>query len=106
MKDMLSDAIARKLNETLESVGGAKALYGDPISLDGQEIVPVARISITLGAAAEGAGQGDTGASVRLSSLAKGGGGGNADASVQIDIEPVGFIRSTEQGPEFSRLDP
>lgn len=50
MKDMLSDAVAKKLNATLESVGGVRALYGDPISFNGEEIIPVARISITLGA--------------------------------------------------------
>ena len=105
MKDMLSDAISKKLNATLESTGGIKALYGDPIEFNGEQIIPVGRVSLTLGAAAEGSGQGDAGASAKLNSLSKGGGGGDADASVQVEIEPLGFIVSTPDGPVFRKLE-
>lgn len=104
MKDIFSDAIREKVSAALQSSGGIQALYGDPVELDGEEIIPVGRISITLGAAGKGGGSGDSGASAKLGSMAKGGGGGDADASVRIDIEPVGFIRKTPDGPAFSSL--
>ena len=105
MKDLLSDAVAKKLNATLEAVGGVRALYGDPVTFNGEEIIPVARVSITLGADAEGSGGGDSGASARLNSMAKGGGGGKAKASTRVDIEPVGFLRAGADGPVFVPLD-
>lgn len=101
MKDMLSESIQKKLTETLESTGGAKALFGDPVTLNGQEVVPVARVSVVLGADAEGSGGGDSGA---LAGLAKGGGGGNAGASVRVDVEPVGYLRAGDKGPQFVLL--
>lgn len=105
MKDVISDAIRRKVSSAIEATGGVKAVYGDPVKLNGEEVIPVARITITLGAAASGGGSGDSGASAKLSSMAKGGGRGDADASVRIHIEPIGFLRSTDQGPEFCSLD-
>lgn len=95
----------KKVTAALESTGGIQSLYGDPITVGGDEIVPVGRISVHLGAAAEGGGSGDSSAAARLTGKAKGGGGGNADASVRIDIEPLGFIHNTTDGPAFVRLD-
>ena len=107
MKDWLSDAIREKVSATLESTGGMRAVYGDPVSLNGEEIVPVGRVTITLGADATGSGGGDSGvgAGGKLSSMAKGSGGGDAAASVRIDVEPVGFVRSTANGPEFQAIE-
>lgn len=105
MKDVISEAIRKKVSSAMEATGGVQAVYGDPVSLNGEEVIPVARVVIHLGAAAKGGGSGNSGASAGLSSMAKGGGSGDADASVRIDIEPLGFLRSTGQGPEFVRLD-
>jgi len=103
MKDFLTDALSKKFAATLESVGGAKALYGDPIPFNGEEIIPVAKVTVLLSAAAEGSGSGNSGLG-GFSSLAKGGGGGNAEAGVKVLIEPVGFLRSTANGPVFVPL--
>jgi uncharacterized spore protein YtfJ len=105
MKDFLSDAVAKKISQTLESTGGARALFGEPVTLDGMEVVPVARVSIVLGASADGSGGGNAGASGRLKGLAKGSGGGQADASVRIDIEPMGYLTGSADGPAFHHLD-
>lgn len=104
MKDILTDAIAKKFSATLESVGGAKALYGDPIRFNGEEIVPVARVTVTLAAGADGSGGGNAGLTGSITNMAKGGGGGNAEASVKVAIEPVGYLRATTQGPVFVPL--
>lgn len=104
MKDLITDAITRKFTATLESVGGAKALYGDPIDFNGEQIIPVARVTVTLGAGAEGSGGGNAGLTGGIAHLAKGGGGGTAEASVKVAIEPVGFLRATAQGPVFVPL--
>lgn len=100
MKDIISEAISKKLSSTLETVGGAKALFGEAVTLNGEEIIPVARIRIELGAAADGSGSGDAGFG-GLKSFSKGGGGGKADAGIQIAIEPAGYVKSTTNGPEF-----
>lgn len=104
MKDLLTDAIAKKFTATLESVGGVRALYGDPIDFNGEQIVPVARVTVTLGAGADGSGGGNAGLTGSIANMAKGGGGGNAEASVKVVIEPVGFLRATAQGPVFVPL--
>jgi uncharacterized spore protein YtfJ len=103
MKEFLTDALSKKFASTLESVGGAKALYGDPIPFNGEEIIPVARVTVLLSAVAEGSGGGNSGLG-GFSGLAKGGGGGNAEAGVKVLIEPVGFLRATASGPVFVAL--
>ncbi len=102
MKDLITDAVSKKISSTLEGLGGAQALYGDPVTLDGEELIPVARVRVELSSAADGEGGGDTAGG--LSALAKGSGGGNASAGVQIHIEPLGVIRSGKNGPEFAPL--
>lgn len=106
MKDLITEAITKRLSQALESTGGAKALYGEPITFNGEQIVPVARIVITLSAGAEGAGGGNAGITGGIASLAKGGGGGNAEAGVRIAIEPAGYLRATANGPQFVAIDP
>lgn len=106
MKELLNEALTKKLSTTLEAVGGAKALFGEAINLDGESIVPVGKISITLKAEAAGSGAGNAGGlSGGLASLSKGGGGGNADASIQIQIEPVGFVCKGKAGAEFRHIE-
>lgn len=107
MKELFTDAISKKLSATLESVGGAKAVFGDPVVFNGEQLVPVARIVVKLSAGAEGSGGGNAGAGLGggLANLAKGGGGGNAEAGVQVTIEPVGFLRQSADGPIYIPLD-
>lgn len=92
MKDLITDALQKKLEATLAATGGVKALYGDPMTVDGKTIVPVARIRLVLQANAEGEGGGRSALKNPLSSGAKGGGGGIAGAGVEIVIEPAGFL--------------
>ncbi|MDF2445872.1 MAG: hypothetical protein K0S46_1108 [Moraxellaceae bacterium] len=103
MKDLITDAIMKKLAETLQALGGARTLFGDPIRFNGEEIVPVARVSVLLSAAADGAGGGNAGLA-SFAQLSKGGGGGNAEAGVRVLVEPVGFLRGTADGPVFCPL--
>lgn len=105
MKDLITDAISKKLAATLESIGGAKALYGDPIDFNGEQIIPVARITVTLAAGADGSSGGNAGLTGSITNMAKGGGGGKADASVNVSIEPVGYLRSTSAGPVFCQIE-
>lgn len=104
MKELLTEALNRKLAATLESLGGARALYGDPIRFGGEEIVPVARILVSLSAGAEGSGGGNAGLTGAVSNLARGGGGGNAEAGIRVSIEPVGYLRAGPDGPVFCAL--
>lgn len=105
MNTLLTDAIMKKLGTTLESIGGAQALYGDPITVNGEQIVPVARITVSLTAGAEGSGGGQAGLP-GIGQLTKGGGGGNTEAAVRIVIEPVGYLQTTPNGLVFCPLDP
>ena len=101
MKDLITDAIKDKLGATLESLGGATAIYGDPITFNGEQIVPVARVVVRLNADADGKGGGDAGLTGGIKNMAKGGGGGKAGAGIDIAIEPAGFLRKGNDGPEF-----
>jgi uncharacterized spore protein YtfJ len=104
MKELFTDAISKKLSSTLEALGGAKAVFGDPITLNGEQIVPVAKVVIRLTAGAEGSGGGNAGLASSFANMAKGGGGGNAEAGVHIAIEPVGYLRSTPNGPVYCEI--
>ena len=102
MKDKLGDSIGQKISGALKETGGARVLFGDPVRLDGMDVVPVGRVTVVLGADAEGSGGGDAAA---LAALAKGGGGGNAGASMRIEVEPTGYLYIGENGPDFVSLE-
>lgn len=104
MKELLIEAFSKQLSETIASSGGAKAVFGDVIHLDGKEIVPVAQISIHLSASAIGSGAGESGLSA-FGSMNSGGGQGAAGAGIDIEITPLGYIKSGDVEPEFVRLD-
>lgn len=105
MKELLTDALNKKLLAVLEATGGVRSLYGDPVYWHGEEIVPVARIALKLSAGAEGAGSGDAGVQKLFGNAAKGGGGGHVEAGIQILIEPVGYLRAGEGGTQFVRIE-
>lgn len=104
MKDLITDALQKKLEAALSATGGVKALYGDPITVDGKTIVPVARVRLVLQANAEGEGGGRAGLKNPLSSGAKGGGGGVAGAGVEIIIEPAGFLTPDGDTMRFNAI--
>lgn len=104
MKDLITDAIKDKLGATLESLGGASAIFGDPISFNGEQVVPVARVVVRLQADADGKGGGDAGLTGGIKNMAKGGGGGEAGAGIELSIEPAGFLKQGKDGPEFTAI--
>ena len=103
MKDIISEALGRQVAMALDASGGVRALYGEPISYGDEEIVPIGRITLELGANAEGSGGGKSG----LASLGRssGGGGGTAAAGVRVHIEPLGFLRQHEGELVFVPLE-
>ena len=107
MKDLLTDALQKKVSAALSATGGVNALYGEPVKIGNDEVVPVGRIAIELSANAQGGGSGKTGVAAlsKLSAAPSGGGEGDAAAGVRIVIEPVGYLRAGANGPEFVRLD-
>ena len=104
MKDIITDEIKKKLSMTIESVVSANMLFGDPIELNGEQVVPVAQVIINLSATAEGGGSGTAGFKNSLTSLAKGGGEGKADSGVKITVEPIGLISTKTGEPKLVRL--
>jgi len=105
MKDIISDEIKKKLSMTIESVVSTNMLFGDPIELNGEQLIPVAKIVINLSARAEGSGGGNAGLKGSLASLAKGGGEGQAGSGVKITVEPLGLISSKSGEPKLIPLD-
>lgn len=94
MNEVLSDAVTKKLSAMMEALGGASALYGDPVILNGEEIVPVARISVIVGGIESGARGGVTNLSRNAS-----------EPPVRMIIESVGFLQSSPDGPVFCAID-
>ena len=64
---------------------GVKAVYGDPVTVDGVEIVPVAVVAFGFGGGSGQSGEGD-----------EGGGGGGGGYSI-----PVGAYIGGPNGPTF-----
>lgn len=87
-EEVLQDAVARKLGIMMDALGGARALYGEPVKLNGEEIIPVARISIELGA--------DTARPVMSVGRRPA-----PEAPLRVVIESVGFLQSGPDGPVF-----
>lgn len=82
------ESIAKHIAETIERSGNAKAVFGEPIKLTTQTLVPVAVISSHVGA-----GGGRTG-------LGGGGGGG-----FHLHVVPIGYIHEKDGAVVFSKID-
>ena len=101
---ILSDNLAASITKSIESLGGARAVFGEPIKAGDTQIIPVARIRAS---AAEGQGGGDiaqSGGTRLLGQKLGGGGGGKAGAGVTIDIEPVGYIENAAGQTRYCTL--
>ncbi|HEV7950720.1 MAG TPA: hypothetical protein VGP24_13225 [Glaciihabitans sp.] len=75
--------IIETVTQTVKSLG-VKAAYGDPVTLDGVELVPVALVYFGFGAGSDGEGE----------NAGSGGGGGGASL-------PIGAYVSGPDGPAF-----
>jgi len=82
------EAIAKHIAETIERSGNAKAVFGEPVKLATQTIVPVAAISSHVGG-----GGGRTG-------FGGGGGGG-----FQLRVIPIGYIHEKDGAVVFSGIE-
>lgn len=77
------DYLVEKIAESVKTLG-VKAVYGDAVTIDGVEVVPVALVAFGFGG---GNGSGDEG---------EGGGGGGGGYSI-----PVGAYVGGPSGPSF-----
>ena len=86
--------IFRKLTERLETSASVKMVYGEPVSIEGKTIIPVARVRYGFGAG------GGFVSNVRDNSDSgaedSGGGGGGG-----IEVTPVGIIEITAGETRF-----
>jgi uncharacterized spore protein YtfJ len=82
------EAIAKHIAETIERSGSAKAVFGEPVKLATQSIVPVAAISANVGGGGGRAGIG-------------GGGGGG----FHLRVVPIGYIHEKEGAVVFTPID-
>src|SRR5215831_14433750 len=82
------EGIARHIAETIEHSGTAKAVFGEPVKLATQTVVPVAAIFCHVGA---GGGR---------SGIGGGGGGG-----FHLRVVPIGYIHEKEGTAVFSPID-
>ena len=82
------ESIARHIAETIERSGNAKAVFGEPVKLTTQSVVPVAAISCQVGGGGGHAGIG-------------GGGGGGFN----LRVLPIGYIHEKDGAVVFSPID-
>jgi uncharacterized spore protein YtfJ len=82
---MSAQALLQSLKESILSQASVKAIYGEPISVHGKTIIPVAKIMYGYGAGAGTGGVGDS------SARGEGGGGGGGVRAV-----PVGVIEISD----------
>jgi uncharacterized spore protein YtfJ len=83
---MSAQALLQSLKESILSQASVKAIYGEPISVHGKTVIPVAKIMYGYGAGAGTGGVGDS------SARGEGGGGGGGVRAV-----PVGVIEISGQ---------
>jgi len=82
------EALAQRIGETIERTGNAKAVFGEPVKLATQSVVPVAAVVVQLGGG---------GGAARL--LGGGGGGFN------MRVTPIGYIHEKDGVVTFSAID-
>jgi len=82
------EAIAKHIAETIGHSGDAKAVFGEPLKLATQVIVPVAAVSSHVGG---GGGR---------SGIGSGGGGG-----FHLRVVPVGYIHERDGAVVFTPID-
>lgn len=88
--------LLQTIGERIGARGGVDRVYGQPISVEGRTIVPVARVRFGFGAGSGGRqrAQGEGG------QIDGGGGGGGLQAT------PVGVVEISPGGTRFIRFDP
>ena len=86
----VSDTLT-KITDRLQASATTKTVYGDPLSVDGRTLIPVARVRYGFGAGG-GNGGGDNG------SEGSGGGGG-------VEVTPIGLVEITDVGTRYISLD-
>jgi len=82
------EAIARHVAQTIEHSGSAKAVFGEPLKLQTQIVIPVAAVGASLGG---GGGHAPIG----------GGGGGG----LNIQALPVGYLHEKDGAVVFSPIE-
>ena len=82
------EALAKQIAHTIEQGGNAKAIFGEPVKLSTQTLVPVALVSTSLGL---GGGH----------AKVMGGGGGG----FQLRVVPIGFIHEKDGQVVFTSID-
>ena len=86
----VSDTLT-KITDRLQASATTKTVYGDPVSVDGRTLIPVARVRYGFGAGG-GNGGGDS------SGEGSGGGGG-------AEVTPIGLVEITELGTRYISLE-
>jgi uncharacterized spore protein YtfJ len=89
---MSSLAILQSLKEAIVTAN-VKAVYGEPISVQGRTIIPVAKITYGYGGGGGTGGVGNSGA------RGEGGGGGGLARAI-----PVGVVEVTDQQTRFAPI--
>lgn len=88
--------IFRKVTERLETSASVKTVYGEPLSIEGKTIIPVAKVRYGFGA---GGGSGVTvGEDYESGASAEGYGGGGGGG---IEVTPIGIIEITAGETRF-----
>ena len=84
------------ITERIQRTATVKVIYGDPVSLDGRTVIPVARVRYGFGGG--GGSQDGLGAEGDVDGPRgqKGGGGGGG-----VEVSPVGYIEVTAEGSRF-----
>ena len=84
------------ITERIQRTATVKTVYGDPVSLDGRTIIPVARVRYGFGGG--GGSQDGRGAAGEVDGPGgqKGGGGGGG-----VEVSPVGYIEVTAEGSRY-----
>ena len=90
------ESLARSVQDSLTT----RTIYGDPITVEGVTVVPVAEVRFGFGGGG-GGGTGPTGDDGASTGGGNGGGGGGGGG-----VRPVGFIEITSSGSRWVAVEP
>lgn len=88
---MNATELLQKIGETMGSTATVKAVFGEPIQVNGKTVVPVAKVAYAFGG---GFGQGKNSAHAERQGEGGGGGGG-------VRAFPAGALEITDTGTRF-----
>ena len=103
----IAHELVRQIARAFESEANVRAVFGEPVKLDGHTIIPVATIFVSFGGGVgvgAGIGRAVEGAVALASRILPRALAGGAGGGLNVSVRPVGFIHDGKDGVAFTPI--